>query len=178
MLIAGPVNTGLPRRVLAAVDLSTAAAPTLAVAARFAQMLEADLSALHVVEPFPPPLDPLLGPLQPPPNIADDETRLRTATQTLDHVVWPAHRYPNTERLMRRGPAAETIAEAARAWQADVLVVGTHGRNFIERLLLGSVTNQLLSDLPMSLLVVPTLRPVKIAEPALVTGALALGMPA
>ena len=36
VLIAGPVNTGLPRRVLAALDLSTAAAPTLAVAAWFA----------------------------------------------------------------------------------------------------------------------------------------------
>jgi nucleotide-binding universal stress UspA family protein len=178
MLIAGPVNTGLPRRVLAAVDLSTAAAPTLACAARFARMLEADLGALHVVEPLPPPLDPLLGPLQPAPSIMDDEPRLRAAAQVLGQAVWPAHRYPTADRLMRRGPAAETIAEAARDWQADVLVVGSHGRNFIERLLLGSVADQLLNDLPMSLLVVPALRPVKITEPGRVNGALALGMPA
>lgn len=178
MLIAGPVNTGLPRRVLAAVDLSTAAAPTLACAARFARMLEADLGALHVVEPILPPLDPLLGPLQPPPSLTDDEVRFRTASQVLDHVVWPAHRYPNTERLVRRGAAAETIVEVARAWHADVLVVGSHGRNFIERLLLGGVTDQLLNDLPMSVLVVPALSPVKIADHAPVNAAQALGMPA
>lgn len=178
VLLAGRVNTGLPRRVLAALDLSTAAGPTLACAARFARMLEADLGALHVVEPLPPPLDPLLGPLQPPPNIADEETRFRSASEILAHVVWPADRYPNADRLIRRGPAAETIVESAHEWQADVLVVGSHGRNFIEHLLLGGVTNQLLNDLPMSVLVVPALRPVRIAEPALVNGAMALGMPA
>jgi nucleotide-binding universal stress UspA family protein len=173
MYITGPVNTGLPRRVLAAVDLSTAAAPTLAVAQRFAAMLEAELGALHVVEPLPPPFDPLIGPLHMPTSIVEDESRIRTTTQSLDQVVWPMNRYPNIERLVRRGPVIPTIAEAARDWQADVLVVGSHGRNFVERLLLGSVTNQLLSDLPMAMLVVPMLRPVRTAEPAVGRGVLA-----
>jgi nucleotide-binding universal stress UspA family protein len=52
----------------------------------------------------------------------------------------------------------ETILREAFAWQADLLVVGSHGRGWAERLLLGSVTERLLNHLPTSLLVVPTPR--------------------
>ena len=34
---------------------------------------------------------------------------------------------------------AETIADGARDWRADLVVVGTHGRHGFERMLVGSV---------------------------------------
>ena len=174
ILIAGPVNTGLPRRVLAAVDLSTAAGPTLAYAARFAAMLEADLGVLHVVEPLPPVFDPVLGPAKAVLGIMDNDARFHAAEDVLDASVWPEHLYPNAERLLRHGAASATIVAEARNWHADVLVVGTHGRGFIERLVLGSVTNYLLNDLPMSLLVVPMLRPAAASEPVAMPATLAI----
>ncbi len=37
---------------------------------------------------------------------------------------------------------AETIADAARDWKADLLVVATHGRRGVSRLLIGSVAER------------------------------------
>jgi hypothetical protein len=41
-------------------------------------------------------------------------------------------------------------------WRADLLVVGSHGKGWAERMLVGSVTERLINHLPTSLLVVPT----------------------
>lgn len=49
---------------------------------------------------------------------------------------------------------AEQITDAAREWQADLIVVGTHGRHGVERLLVGSVAENLMRLAPMSLLMV------------------------
>jgi nucleotide-binding universal stress UspA family protein len=49
--------------------------------------------------------------------------------------------------------AAESIAEEAASWPADLVVLGTHGRRGLERLLLGSVADQMtrLSSVPVLL---------------------------
>jgi nucleotide-binding universal stress UspA family protein len=55
--------------------------------------------------------------------------------------------------------AAHMIAEAARSFGADVVVVGTRGHTAIGGLLLGSVTQRLLHVAPCPVLAVPALRP-------------------
>lgn len=49
---------------------------------------------------------------------------------------------------------ADTIAELARNWHADLLVVGTHGRRGATRLLLGSVAERVVRVAPCPLLLV------------------------
>lgn len=49
---------------------------------------------------------------------------------------------------------AEMIAEAAAQWNADLLVVGTHGRRGVERLLVGSVAENLVRIATTSLMLV------------------------
>jgi nucleotide-binding universal stress UspA family protein len=66
---------------------------------------------------------------------------------------------PPDDRVVRRGRADEEIAEEASAWHADVVVLGSHGRGWVDRLLIGSTTERLLNRLPASLLVVPINRP-------------------
>ena len=41
-------------------------------------------------------------------------------------------------------PAAQTIVEQARLWPADLIVMGTHGRRGIRRLVMGSDAEQVL----------------------------------
>ena len=41
------------------------------------------------------------------------------------------------------GPAADPIVQQARKWRADVMVIGTHGRRGIRRLLMGSDAEQI-----------------------------------
>jgi nucleotide-binding universal stress UspA family protein len=49
---------------------------------------------------------------------------------------------------------ADTIAELARDWKADLLVAGTHGRRGVSRLLLGSVAERIVRVAPCPLLLV------------------------
>jgi nucleotide-binding universal stress UspA family protein len=61
----------------------------------------------------------------------------------------------------------ETLLREATDWSADVLVVGSHGKGWAQRILLGSVTERLLNDLPTSLLIAPVEAPVPAERHAL-----------
>ena len=52
------------------------------------------------------------------------------------------------------GDPAEMILEKARTWPADLIVVGTHGRNAVGRIVLGSVSMKVLRHAPCSVRVV------------------------
>jgi nucleotide-binding universal stress UspA family protein len=60
------------------------------------------------------------------------------------------------ERVVRQGePAAQILAEA-NGWGADLIVLGTHGRRGLERVLLGSVAEKTMRDSPCNVLIVPS----------------------
>jgi nucleotide-binding universal stress UspA family protein len=48
----------------------------------------------------------------------------------------------------------ESIARAARDWEADLIVVGTHGRRGVQRVLLGSGAEQVIRLAPVPVLVI------------------------
>jgi nucleotide-binding universal stress UspA family protein len=147
VLVVLPSSDGRPfQRILAALDLSNAALPTGTTARQIAEAAGAKLRGLCVIEaPVPmPDLMPLLT--QP------DYTR--EADRVLRRRVWPVLG-DSAETVTREGMVAETIEREARDWGADLVVVGSHGKGWAERLILGSVTERLLRDLPCSLLVVP-----------------------
>jgi nucleotide-binding universal stress UspA family protein len=50
----------------------------------------------------------------------------------------------------------ELVAEEARNWEADLVVVGTHGRRGMSRILLGSGAEQVLRMAPVPVLAVRT----------------------
>jgi len=148
VLVTGPMSGGsLFKRILAAVDLSEATASTAAVAVDLAAELRAELRALCVIEP-PLPLPDLTPPLTP-----SEYSRL--AERTLAKRVWPRFRKGAVQMVAREGRVVETIRQDASEWAADLVIVGSHGKGWGERLILGSVTEDLLDDLPTSLLVVP-----------------------
>ncbi|HEY6059143.1 MAG TPA: universal stress protein [Gemmatimonadales bacterium] len=160
VLVMGPrADTGTPfRRILAAVDLSEAAAPVAAGARDLAEGLSAELRALCVIEP-PVPLPDVMSVLTP-------SQYSRLAERTLTGRVWPLFKGSEAKTVARQGPVMETIREEAAAWNADLLVVGSHGKGWGERLILGSATERLLEDLPTSLLVVPVHAPAVTQQPA------------
>jgi nucleotide-binding universal stress UspA family protein len=143
-------GTAPPRRVLAALDLSPAARPTVTLARRVARLFGAALRLLHVVEPARLPLTI--------PFAVDEDDVYRRSVAAFERLGVGAGE-PAGERVTRRGPAADSIAADAKAWGADLIVVGSHGKGWADRLLIGSVTERLLALLPATVLVVPTARP-------------------
>ncbi len=63
---------------------------------------------------------------------------------------------------VRDGRAAEEIVTSAIRWPADVIVLGSHGRHGLERVLVGSVAEHVLRHAPCT---------VQIVRPSLVAGA-------
>lgn len=143
------ITAGAPvalRRVLVAADLSKAAGPTVRLAERFARLVGAELRVLTVFEPLPSL--PGLIPWEPNEYYA-------LAQETLERDVWPLVRTAGVEKLIRHGEVVETLLRESTDWKADVLVVGSHGKGWSQRVLLGSVTERLINHLPTSLLVAP-----------------------
>lgn len=52
------------------------------------------------------------------------------------------------------GRLGTVVAEAARKWQADLVVVGTHGRRGLGRVLLGSGAEQVIREATVPVLVI------------------------
>jgi nucleotide-binding universal stress UspA family protein len=52
------------------------------------------------------------------------------------------------------GRVAELVAEEAAKWRADVIVLGTHGRRGVGRLMLGSDAEQIVRSAPVPVLIV------------------------
>ena len=59
------------------------------------------------------------------------------------------------------GRLADVVSDAATEWQADLIVVGTHGRRGIGRLLMGSGAEQIMRQAPIPVLVFRAQGPVK-----------------
>ena len=55
---------------------------------------------------------------------------------------------------VERGAPDRVIIEAAKEWNADLIAVGSHGRGFWGRMMLGSISDSVLHHAPCSVLVV------------------------
>src|SRR5574342_336132 len=118
----------------------------------------AELRVLHVIEPLP-----ILPEVPPPTNPADYE---RLLTEECEQKIWPL--VPaDASRIIRHTAADAGIAAEATAWQAAMVVVGSHGKGVVERMLVGRVTERLLGHLPAPmLLVVPVPKLARTPQPA------------
>jgi nucleotide-binding universal stress UspA family protein len=62
------------------------------------------------------------------------------------------------ERLIVTGQPAAAIVSWAAAKQAQLIIIGTHGRHGVTRFFLGSVAERVLREAPCAVLVVPAAR--------------------
>jgi nucleotide-binding universal stress UspA family protein len=125
------------RTILHPTDLSDSSAPAFQYACALAPDSGARLVALHALEPVQPIMTE--GVILP-----TDTEYTRTACREQLHNMRPVDRMIEYDRLFRDGPATETILAVADEVGADLIVMGTHGRGGLSRLLLGSVAEHVL----------------------------------
>ena len=111
----------------------------------------ARLVDLHVAEP--PTAVAAEGVLMPPPTV--DLEPLRKRLQQLR----PEDQKVLVEHLLVQGGAAEEILQVAQERKCDLIVMGTHGRTGLGRLLMGSVAEQVVRKASCPVLTVKTPQP-------------------
>lgn len=127
------------QRILYPTDFSTCSDAGIALATSLAKGSDATLLILHVEEASPEyEGEAYYGP--PVPEREFLEHMLRHVKPTDPEV-----RY---QHIYQIGDPAETILRIARERQAGLIVMGTHGRTGLKRLLLGSIAEQVLRRAP------------------------------
>lgn len=149
------------RRILCPVDYSPCSRRALAHAAALARRYDATVTVLHAYTLSPPPF--LYGeypgefserPPSPPEtdvSTAHDQvlTQLARFTEPIQALGVPL------ELEQRQGGAVPSILDCSQTLPADVIVMGTHGRSGMDRLVLGSVTEKVLRKASCPVLTVP-----------------------
>ncbi|MEO8701657.1 MAG: universal stress protein [Kofleriaceae bacterium] len=141
----------LPRTILVPIDFSSEADQALEYAVNLASRLDATLFLVHAISL------PTLG-LQEI-GVAYAATRMEAivlAAQTeLDmRVTKYRDRAAFAPARVEIGDAREIIDQIAELIEADLIIMGTHGRRGVKRALLGSVTESVLRSSPCPVLAI------------------------
>ena len=138
-----------PRHVVLPIDFTDCSMDAYEYAVQVAKWFDAHLTLVCAIEPLSYSLDfTLTHPLQEKANRQKIEKRLQELTTVLVEQGLSAQ-YELVEK-----PSVEAILEAGSAQQADLLIMGTHGRKGLSRLILGSTTSKVLQHSPYPILTV------------------------
>jgi nucleotide-binding universal stress UspA family protein len=133
------------------IDLSPSTRPLLSHAAAWARWYEAGLHVLHV-EPRPALLgDPLGGVVMMAPGRPMHEVRVEVARMVADMSLGDVR----CSLDVLEGPLVETILDEARRRPHSMLIMSSHGRTGLDRIVHGSVTASVTHHAPCAVLVVP-----------------------
>jgi len=141
-------------KVLAATDFSDPSLPAVEAGAAEARHRTVDLTIIHAFDLLAM-MSPVYGDFygySPAPMDLGDQMR-KIWQQRLDECVH--HFKAKGGGLLREGPAAPAILSATAELPAQLLVMGTHGRTGLKRLMaLGSVAEAVVRAAPCSVLIV------------------------
>ncbi|MFD0667152.1 universal stress protein [Ramlibacter sp. MAHUQ-53] len=142
------------KRILLATDGSAASDHAATLAISLARTHGATLTALYVVDPYP-----YLGIGEANPmgfnaymeaaRVHGAEAHARVARMSAEGGA-PV---PLVTRLVEDVSVIEGLLETARDTQADLIVIGSHGRTGIARVVLGSVAAKVVAQSPVPVLV-------------------------
>jgi nucleotide-binding universal stress UspA family protein len=143
------------KRILVPVDGSAASAKGLALAIRMAKENRGRLLLLHVVEEYPILAAPEAGAAID--RLLDGMVLAGKRTlRSIAHRVEGAGVRAQTQLVEQfTGRVADAVAREAKRWQADLIVMGTHGRRGIKRALLGSDAETVVRYSTVPVLLVP-----------------------
>lgn len=140
-------------RLIVALDYSEFARPVLEEAISLAEVMGAQLMLLHVLSPEDAPgyqLSLYAEGYYPPLNDSDlyyqewNAFKNKSLQQLEDDTDAAKAAGVSAEFTQLYGSPGSSICEFARHWDADLILMGRHGRTGIRELLLGSVSNYVL----------------------------------
>jgi nucleotide-binding universal stress UspA family protein len=136
------------KRILAAVDTSEISKLVLERAVELALATGAKVRLFHAFSPVPPP--PMAGALVP---FEDQSALIESAQQVLNDMLESVPQGTRDGAIVEIGSAAHAVCEAARSYDADVVVIGAHKHGVIARVL-GTTAARIVNGIDRQLLVV------------------------
>jgi nucleotide-binding universal stress UspA family protein len=141
-------------RILVPVDGSPASAQGLREAIRLAQLTRARIRLVHLVDTlsfalaqaYTGPSGDLLDTMR-----RGGEMVLGNARAAVEQAGVPVETSLHEQYT---GRLSDLVSDEASKWNADVIVLGTHGRRGLDRALLGSDAEQILRSAPVPVLLV------------------------
>ena len=153
----GCTDSEAVRYVVAPVDLSEASAEAARHAAALAETYHARLDLLFVVDTA------LVGSAKVPfsgvIHVAADEVRQNAEAALRQQAEALRAEFPGAGEVgveVRMGRPATAVATFVEEGEADLLVIGTHGRSGLDRLLVGSVAQEVVRAAPCPVFTVKT----------------------
>jgi len=143
------------QRILVPIDGSTTSAFGLDEAIKLAKLTGASLRLIHVVDALT-----ITTGLVPSAYYADEvpprakEAGVQILEQARIRVEASGVKVDTFLFDSMVARVSETVIEQAKAWNADLIVIGTHGRRGVGRILLGSDAEQIVRTAPVPVLLV------------------------
>ena len=142
--LAAPLPVFRLKKLLVPIDFSECSRKALQYAIPLARQFDAELHLLHVVAAYPPIPEMASVDIE---TIHDANVELAALRDRIRHLV------PCVILIRPGEPGAEIVA-AARESGSDLIVLSTHGRTGIARMLQGSVAERVLRHATCPILVV------------------------
>jgi len=60
------------------------------------------------------------------------------------------------QTIVKEGDPAESILASVKELHIDIIVMGSHSRRWLEKILIGSVTQKVLNDIMVPIIIIPT----------------------
>ncbi len=150
------------KKVLIGIDNSKIADHAAGYGFELARAFKAKVGLVHVIEPATMPItgsvDPMLGGTMQDMGVVDVELaniQNQTSKRIVDDVINKFGKDISVTHFTEFGDTADGIIEASKEFSADVIVVGTHSRTGLDRLLMGSVAEHVVRHAAVPVLVVP-----------------------
>jgi nucleotide-binding universal stress UspA family protein len=138
------------KKILCATDFSELSHEAVKAASELALQFSAELCLLHVVPPVP-----LIAPVVDPTMVVipmDQEEQRISSKKLLEDVAqkWISEKL-NVHPMIGHGQAAEQITRVAEEENADLIILGTHGRKGLNHIIFCSVAEKVVrtSQLPV-----------------------------
>lgn len=145
------------KKVLIALDYDSTSQKVAERGFTMAKAMQAEIILLHVISNptlyYTGYTGSFVGMMPIQTKNADD---LKTVAQNfLDKIK---HDFGNEsiQTIVKEGDTANSILETAKQLHADIIVLGTHSRKWLENILMGSVAEKVLEDTILPLFIIPT----------------------
>jgi|SRR5579875_2442587 len=142
-------------RVLIAIDDSMASEAAINQVISQMKTKEAEIRLVHILDPYPTRLAKQIGSRDTPNFVAAVQKQREIARDLLERVtqILRAAGF-SVSASTQEGDVHALIIEEAKAWHADLIVLGSHDRRSIWRFFSGSISEDVTRDAPCSVQVV------------------------